>query len=235
MTAPAISVKNLSYRYPDGSQALDGVSLQVGQGERVALLGANGAGKSTLLLHLNGLYESRGEIEILGVPVLRRNLKLVRQRVGLVFQNPDDQLFCPTVFEDVAFGPRNLGLPESRMEEIVTHALARVGLPEAAQRSPLHLSIGEKKRAAMATVLAMDAEILCLDEPTAGLDPRGRRELIDLLKELSQTLLVVTHDLDLARALCPRCAIMARGKVVAEGETSGLLARHELLLEHGLA
>ncbi|KAA0213169.1 ABC transporter ATP-binding protein [bacterium] len=235
MTAPAISVKNLSFRYPDGVPALEGVSLRVAQGERVALLGANGAGKSTLMLHLNGLHESRGEVEILGVPVLRRNLKLVRQRVGLVFQNPDDQLFCPTVFEDVAFGPRNLGLPESRMEEVVTHALAQVGLPQAAQRSPLHLSIGEKKRAAMATVLAMEAEILCLDEPTAGLDPRGRRELMDLLKALSQTLLVVTHDLELARSLCSRCVIMARGKVVAEGETSDLLGRQELLLEHGLA
>lgn len=201
----------------------------------MALLGANGAGKSTLMLHLNGLHPSRGEVEVLGVPVIRKNFKLVRQRLGLVFQNPDDQLFCPTIFEDVAFGPRNLGVSKSAIDEVVTHALAAVGLAGYEQRSPIHLSIGEKKRAALATVLAMDAQILCLDEPTASLDPRGRRELLELLRKLQQTLILVTHDLDLARELCSRAIVMAGGKVAALGPAMEILGNHELLLANGLA
>lgn len=235
MSDAAVRIRELSFAYPDGTKALEGVNLDVAQGERVAMLGANGAGKSTLMLHLNGLHASRGEVEILGVPVLKKNLKLVRQRVGLVFQNPDDQLFCPTVFEDVAFGPRNLGLAEDRVEEVVTHALASVDMQNFATRMPMHLSIGEKKRVAIATVLAMDAQILCLDEPTAGLDPRGRREFIALLRDLKQTLLLVTHDLELARELCNRAVVMHQGRVVAQGGCASILDNKSLLLEHGLA
>ncbi len=235
MNEPAVCIRDLSFRYPNGTRALDSINLEISQGERVALLGANGAGKSTLMLHLNGLHPSRGEVEVLGVPVIRKNFKLVRQRLGLVFQNPDDQLFCPTIFEDVAFGPRNLGVSKSAIDEVVTHALAAVGLAGYEQRSPIHLSIGEKKRAALATVLAMDAQILCLDEPTASLDPRGRRELLELLRKLQQTLILVTHDLDLARELCSRAIVMAGGKVAALGPAMEILGNHELLLANGLA
>lgn len=235
MNEPAVRIRNLSFAWPDGTQALQGVSLDVAQGERVALLGANGAGKSTLMLHLNGLHPSRGEVEILGVPVVKKNHKLVRQRVGLVFQNPDDQLFCPTVYEDVAFGPRNLGLSEDRVEEVVTHALAAVGLAGFEKRASLHLSLGEKKRVAMATVLSMDAQILCLDEPTAGLDPRGRREFTELMRSLRQTLLIVTHDLALARELCSRAVVLSKGRIAADYDVSSVLENSTFLREHGLA
>lgn len=224
MTAPAIRVSALTFRYPDGTRALDDVSLEVAPGERVALLGANGAGKSTLLLSLNGLCDPGGRVEIGGTPVGSRNLPEIRRRVGLVFQNPDDQLFCPTLFDDVAFGPRNLGLGEEEVQKRVHEALHRVDLATLEEKPSFHLSYGQKKRAALATVLSMQPEVLALDEPTSALHPRARREMIALLRTLSCALVVATHDLEMARELCPRAVVMARGRIVATGETSVVLA-----------
>lgn len=233
-----IDIQDLSFRYSDGHVALRRVSLQVSVGERVALVGPNGAGKSTLLGHLNGvLYDERlmeGRIIVAGLEVNRRNLRAVRARVGLVFQNPDDQLFSPTVFDDVAFGPLHLGEPPDRVRERVAWALAQVGMAGMEERMPHHLSLGERKRVAIATVLAMPVEILALDEPTAGLDPRGRKELVALLKTLPQTMLVATHDMRLVWELCPRMVILDAGQVVADGPTQTLLEDASLLERHGL-
>jgi cobalt/nickel transport system ATP-binding protein len=200
----------------------------------VALVGPNGAGKSTLMLHLNGLLSGEGELHVGGLPLAKENLPVIRSKVGMVFQNPDDQLFSPTVFDDVAFGPLHMGFPEDEVRERVTKALAQVGMAGFEQRLPHHLSIGQKKRIALATVLSMEPEILVLDEPSAGLDPRGRRELIELLANLPLTMLVSTHDLLMVRALFPRMVIMDEGKIVADGDTAVLLANTELLESHGL-
>jgi cobalt/nickel transport system ATP-binding protein len=234
MTPAAIEIDNLSFTYPDGTRALDGLSLRIEEGRRVALLGPNGAGKSTLLLHLNGVHRGNGNVRIFGEPITDRNLRRIRQRVGLVFQNPDDQLFCPTVRDDVAFGPRNLGLPEPEVERRVEASLRAVGAPDVGGKSPFHLSIGQRKRAAIATVLAMDAAILVLDEPTSNLDPRGRREIARLLKGLGGTQIVATHDLDLARDLCDRVVVLHAGRVAAEGPPEGLLADEALLERYDL-
>lgn len=228
-------VKNLLFSYPDGHKALRGISLQVNQGEKVALVGPNGAGKSTLMLHLNGILSgTSGEIIIAGLPVTRPNLPVIRSRVGLVFQNPDDQLFSPTVFDDVAFGPLHIGLPEIEVRQRVGRALAQVGLADFEQRLSHHLSIGQKKRVAIATVLSMEPEILVLDEPSAGLDPRARRSLIRLLADLPLTMLVSTHDMLMVRELFPRIVIMDEGQVVADGPTATLLTDQSLLETHGL-
>jgi cobalt/nickel transport system ATP-binding protein len=233
--AAALELLDVAYSYPDGGRALDGVSLTIEQGERVALLGANGAGKSTLMLHLNGLLvPARGEVRVFGTRVERTSFKQVRRDVGLLFQNPDDQLFCPTVFDDVAFGPRNLGLGEAEVGERVARALEQVRLSGFANRSVWHLSLGEKKRAALATVLAMDARLLAFDEPTNSLDPRGRREFLALVREIGRTQLVVTHDLELARDLCTRAVVMAFGRVIAEGPVERILDDTALLDRHGL-
>jgi cobalt/nickel transport system ATP-binding protein len=234
MNVPAVQIEALSYSYPDGSPALREISLTLAHGERVALVGANGAGKSTLLLHLNGILLS-GSVTICGLPVVKRNLKAIRQKVGLVFQNPDDQLFCPTIFEDVAFGPRNLQLPEHEVRRRVEAALRAVGLADSGGRSAFHLSIGEKKRAALATVLAMQPEILVLDEPTSNLDPRGRREIIQVLRDLGGTQLIATHNLDLVRALCTRVLVMRAGRIVADGAPRTVLADEEFLKANDLA
>ncbi|MGQ9501711.1 MAG: energy-coupling factor ABC transporter ATP-binding protein [Anaerolineae bacterium] len=232
---PALEVKDLHFAYPDGHVALRGVSLQVQCGEKVALVGPNGAGKSTLLLHLNGLLNNgRGSIHILGRPVTAPNLPFIRARVGLVFQNPDDQLFSPTVYEDVAFGPLHMGLPEEEVRQRVATALAQVGMAHYAERLSYHLSMGEKKRIAIATVLSMHPDILVLDEPSAGLDPRARRGLINLLRNLPITMLASTHDMLMVRELFPRMIIMDEGRIVADGPTSELLAQSELLEAHGL-
>jgi energy-coupling factor transporter ATP-binding protein EcfA2 len=210
------------------------LSLTVQPGERVALVGPNGAGKSTFMLHLNGILTGEGEVDISGVRLQPASLPSIRARVGVVFQNPDDQLFSPTVFEDVAFGPLHMGLPEAEVRQRTEAALGRVGLPGFGDRLSHHLSVGEKKRVALATVLTMAPDLLVLDEPSAGLDPRGRREIIRLLQEVSLTLIVSTHDLALVRELLTRTVLLDQGRIVFDGPTEELLANHELLLEHGL-
>lgn len=229
-----LHVSNLHFTYPDGHVALRGVNLQISQGEKVALVGPNGAGKSTLMLHLNGILQGEGDICIGNLPLRKEYLPLIRAKVGMVFQNPDDQLFSPTVFEDVAFGPLHMGLPEEEIRERVTQALAHVGMEKYANRLSHHLSMGEKKRIAIATVLSMRPEILVLDEPTAGLDPRARRSLMTLLDELAQTMLVSTHDMRMVAELFPRTVIMDEGVIVADGPTRELLQDDTLLQMHGL-
>ena len=232
---PTLFVNDLRFSYPDGHSALKGISLKIQQGEKVALVGPNGAGKSTLMLHLNGILgEGNGAVQVAGMSLTKENLPLIRAKVGLVFQNPDDQLFSPTVFDDVAFGPLHMGLAETEIRARVARALIQVGIGDFGERLSHHLSIGQKKRVAIATVLAMEPEILVLDEPSAGLDPRGRRALINLLRELSVTMLVSTHDMALVRELFPRMIIVDEGQVVADGETAVLLADEALLEAHGL-
>jgi cobalt transport protein ATP-binding subunit len=231
----ALLVKGLAFAYPDGHQALYGIDLRVEQGERVAVLGPNGAGKTTLVLHLNGvLTAGAGHIEVAGLPVTKVNLHEVRRRVGIVFQDPDDQLFMQTVHEDVAFGPTNFGLRGAELDERVDQALAAVGMTGHADRSPLHLSGGQRRRVALATVLACDPEILVLDEPSANLEPVARRELAEVLLSLGRTTLMVTHDLPYALQLCPRSVLVDDGVVVADGPTRELLADAALLAAHRL-
>jgi cobalt transport protein ATP-binding subunit len=232
-----VLIENLSFSYPDGHVALQNVSLQIEQGERVALVGPNGAGKSTFMLHLNGILQGDGQVSVVGLDVSQANgddLRRVRAAVGLVFQNPDDQLFSPTVFDDVAFGPLYMELPPEEVHQRVARALAWVGMDDYARRVSHHLSTGEKKRIAIATVLAMDPHLLVLDEPSAGLDPRARRSLIELLNTLPQTLIISTHDIRLVQELCPRTVILDKGHIVADGPTAEILADEALLHAHGL-
>ncbi len=232
---PIIEIENLDFSYPDGHVALRGVSLQVCRGEKVALVGPNGAGKSTLMLHLNGILNgNQGHIQVAGLPVTKPHLPVIRAKVGLVFQNPDDQLFSPTVFEDVAFGPLHMGFAEDEVRARVARALEQVDMGGYANRLSHHLSVGEKKRIAIATVLSMDAEILVLDEPSAGLDPRARRRLINLLRTLPHTTLVSAHDMLMVRELFPRMVIMDEGRIVADGPTEVLMDDVALLEAHGL-
>lgn len=231
---PALLVQNLDYAYPDGHVALRQVSLTIEPGEKVALVGPNGAGKSTLMLHLNGILAGQGQIQVAGLPLIKPNLPVIRGKVGLVFQNPDDQLFSPTVFEDVAFGPLHLGLREAEVRSRVTRALEQVGMAAYAERLSHHLSVGEKKRIAIATVLSMQPDLLVLDEPSAGLDPRARRALINLLRELPLTMLVSTHDMLMVYELFSRTVIMDEGRIVADGRTETLLQDEALLEAHGL-
>lgn len=230
-----IQINNLSFIYPDGQPALSGLSLAVGQGESVAVIGPNGAGKSTLLLHLNGILHSNGTVRVFDRPVNDKNLRWVRSRVGLVFQDPDDQLFSPTVFDDVAFGPINMGYSEAEVHQAVSKALEWVGMAGYEKRSSHHLSIGERKRIAIATVLSMSPQILALDEPSGNLDPRSKWSLISLLRRLPMTKIVATHDLELVRALCSRTVILDRGQIVIDGATSLILNNESLLAAHGLA
>ena len=230
----AIQARGLSFRYPDGRQALQGVELHVAYGERVAVLGPNGAGKTTLMLHLNGLLRGAGALQVAGLKVGRDTARELRARVGLVFQDPDDQLFMPTVVEDVAFGPLNLGLDRAAVAVRVAEALAAVRMEHVSGRAPHQLSMGERRRVAIATVLAMRPALLVLDEPSANLDPRARRELLDVLARIDRTLLVTTHDLPLAAELCERAVILAGGRVVADGPCDDLLSDHGLLAAHDL-
>ena len=235
MSTPVLDVRRLAYAYPDGHQALYGVDLHVHRGERVALLGPNGAGKTTLVLHLNGiLLPGSGSVTVSGLPVTRENLLEVRRRVGVVFQDPDDQLFMPSVRQDVEFGPANLGLRGADLEARVTHALDQVGMLEYIDRPPHHLSFGQRRRVAVATVLAMEPEVLVLDEPSSNLDPASRRELADILRRLDVTVLMVTHDLPYALELCPRSVILSDGVVVADGPTRDILSDTELMRAHRL-
>jgi cobalt/nickel transport system ATP-binding protein len=235
MMEPSLEIRGLAFSYPDGHQALFGVDLTVMAGERVALLGPNGAGKTTLVLHVNGILTAGlGEISVAGMPVSEDNLREIRRRVGIVFQDPDDQLFMPTVAEDVAFGPRNMGLEGAELEARVTQALEAVDMAEFADRPPHHLSFGQRRRVALATVLAMEPEILVLDEPSSNLDPASRRELADILRSLDVTVLMVTHDLPYAFELCPRAVILSRGVIVADGSTREILSDGALMREHRL-
>jgi cobalt transport protein ATP-binding subunit len=229
-----IEVKDIRYSYQDGNPALRGVSLYISPGEKVALVGPNGAGKSTLMLHLNGILHDQGQVFVCGLPVEDERLAEIRAAVGLVFQDPDDQLFSPKVYEDVAFGPIYMGLPESEVNGRVREALMAVGMQGFEDRVSHHLSQGEKKRVAIATVLAMEPEILVLDEPTSGLDPRARRSLIDLLHTLPQTMLVSTHDMRLVSELFPRTIVIDEGKIVFDGSTPKLLQDADFLDSHGL-
>jgi energy-coupling factor transporter ATP-binding protein EcfA2 len=256
-SVPAIRVSGLEYRYPDGKEALRGIDLVIESSESVAVVGPNGAGKSTLLLHLNGLlpgnsratvghghfagWDSRNgrrpsqpSVWIGGLEVSARNAPEVRRQVGLVFQDPDDQLFCNTVLEDVAFGPLNQGKSQAEARTIARECLARVELEAEAHRPPHHLSFGERKRACLAGVLACQPTVLALDEPSANLDPRGRRRFIQLLKGLSCTKLIATHDLEMVLEVCPRTILLDAGRVVADGPSSTVLANAELMLAHGL-
>ena len=234
-SAATVSIEHLHFRYPDGFEALKGLDLSIGAGEKVALVGPNGAGKSTLMLHLNGIHEpTHGTVRIGDTVVDRSSVRRIRAKVGLVFQDPDDQLFSPTVFEDVAFGPLHMGMPEAEIHGRVERALEAVGMSGFERRMPHRLSLGQRKRVALATVLSMDPEVLVFDEPSAGLDPRGRRELIGVLEGLSQTLLVSTHDMRLVDEVFPRTVVMDDGRIVADGLTGAILGDDKFLEAHGL-
>jgi len=235
MSHHIVDVRQLGYTYPDGTVALRDVSFRIEHGGAVALVGANGAGKSTLLLHLNGYLTPRqGEVHIGHVPLTRETVAAVRRAVGLVFQDPDDQLFMPTVAEDVAFGPLNAGLPADEVERRVTSALERVGLAHLRARPPYRLSAGEKRAVAIATVLAMEPDILVMDEPSSHLDPRARRRLIELLRSFEHTKIVATHDLELVVEVCGRVIVLDGGRVVADGPTGEVLGNDALMQAHGL-
>jgi cobalt/nickel transport system ATP-binding protein len=233
--ATSVTTEHLHFRYPDGFEALKGLDLAIVAGEKVALVGPNGAGKSTLLLHFNGIHEAtHGTVRIGESVVDRSSVRRIRAVVGLVFQDPDDQLFSPTVFEDVAFGPLHMGVDESEIHGRVERALAAVGMSGFERRMPHRLSLGQRKRIALATVLSMDPGILVFDEPSAGLDPRGRRELIGVLRGLPQTMIVSTHDMRLVADVFPRMVVMDDGRIVADGPTDAILGDDRLLEAHGL-
>lgn len=228
-----IEIRNLNYAYPDGTAALFDINLDIFEGESVGIIGPNGAGKSTLLLHLNGILKGRGQIKILGCDMKNENLAFIRSRVGLVFQDPDNQLFMPTVFDDVAFGPLNMGLARLEVEAAVTKALKEVDMLSSMRRLSHHLSFGEKKRVSIATVLSMQSEILALDEPSSNLDLRHRRELIGLFKSFKHTKVVATHDLGLVSEVCSRVILLYEGRVAAAGPAQDILANKPLLDSHG--
>jgi cobalt/nickel transport system ATP-binding protein len=233
--ALSVGIEHLHFRYPDGTEALRGVDLAIAPGEKVALVGPNGAGKSTLLLHLNGIHEPvHGTVRIGELVVARDTVRRVRAHVGLVFQDPDDQLFNPTVFEDVAFGPLHMGVDGAEIHDRVDRALAAVGMSGFETRMPHRMSLGQRKRVAIATVLSMDPGVLAFDEPSAGLDPRGRRELIEVIRALPLTMLVSTHDMRLVAEVFERTVVMDGGRIVADGRTDRILGDDALLQAHGL-
>ncbi len=230
-----VLIEHLHFRYPDGFEALKGIELAIAAGEKVAVVGPNGAGKSTLLLHLNGIFEpTHGTVRVGDLVVDRSTVRRVRARVGVVFQDPDDQLFSPTVFEDVAFGPLHMGLPEQDIHHRVERALAAVGMTGFERRMPHRLSLGQRKRVALATVLSMDPQVLVFDEPSAGLDPRGRREFIAVLRARSQTIVASTHDMRLVAEVFERVVLMDDGLIVADGPATTILGDERLLEAHGL-
>jgi cobalt/nickel transport system ATP-binding protein len=236
--APSLQISNLAFAYPDGNQALYGVNLTINKGERVALLGPNGAGKTTLVMHMNGIHPTmQGEVRVAGELVDVKNkesLKKIRSKVGIVFQDPDDQLFMPTVGEDIAFGPHNMGLRGEELNAVVDEALTQVGMLEFKDRAPHHLSFGQRRRVAVATVLAMKPEILVMDEPSSNLDPASRRELADVVRSLDVTIVMVTHDLPYAMELCERSVILSGGVIVADADTKKILKDSDLLAANRL-
>jgi cobalt/nickel transport system ATP-binding protein len=236
--APSLLIEDLAFAYPDGNQALFGVNLRVERGEFVAILGPNGAGKTTLVMHMNGIHPAEhGSVSVAGEVIDTNDkdlLRRIRGKVGVVFQDPDDQLFMPTVGEDIAFGPYNMGLRGAELDAAVDHALALVHMSEFKDRPPHHLSFGQRRRVAVATVLAMKPEILVLDEPSSNLDPASRRELANILRELKITTLMVTHDIPYAYELCERSIILSGGVVVADGDTKTILSDSKLLSENRL-
>lgn len=234
MSSPALEIRQLRHRYPDGTEALCGVDLVLHPGEHVALLGPNGAGKSTLIQHLNGILMGEGQVRVGDLLVERSSLKAIRRKVGVVFQDPDDQLFCTTVEEDVAFGPRNFGLSGAALSQRVEEALTAMDLLHRRSRPPFQLSVGEKRRAALASVLACQPEVIVLDEPSANLDPRHRRQLIGWMQGWPGCLLVATHDLDLALEATSRCVLLEGGRIIADGPSEGILRDQALLEAHGL-
>jgi cobalt/nickel transport system ATP-binding protein len=235
VSVPTIAVDDLSFRYPDGTPALHHVNLHIHPGERVALLGPNGAGKTTLVLHMNGIhFPQSGSVAVSGLHLDRENVMEIRRRVGVVFQDPDDQLFMPTVGEDIAFGPRNLGLNGADLDSRVAAAMATTQVADLVDRPPNHLSFGQKRRVAIAGVLAMQPEILVLDEPTSNLDPASRRELTRFLLDLDITQFIVTHDLPHALETCPRAVVIDRGEIVADGSTADILRDQALMKAHRL-
>lgn len=229
-----IEVRGLSYSYPDGRVALRDVDLDIIEGERVGIIGANGAGKTTLLLHLNGILQGDGQIKIFGMKMNKKNLRKIRSKVGIVFQDPEDQLFSPTVFDDVSFGPLNMKLPHDVVIERTKDALTQVGMKGFENRSPHHLSFGEKKRISIATVLSMKPEILLLDEPTSNLDPHLRRKLIGLLKGINSTMIIASHDLEMVLEICERVILLNEGKIVTGGKTKEVMGNKELMESNGL-
>jgi len=233
--AEIIKIRNLEYVYPDGTRALKGVNLDISKGESVGLIGPNGAGKSTLLLHLNGILKgTKGSVEVLGMRMEDKNLAKIRRKVAIVFQEPDDQLFMPTVFDDVAFGPVNSGYSKEKVKEKVKKALRQVRMEGYEDRCSHHLSLGEKKKISIATVLSMDPEILILDEPTISLDPGARRELIKLLKDLNITKIIAGHDLELIVEICSRVVLLDEGEIVTNGDPREVLSNKSLMELHGL-
>jgi cobalt/nickel transport system ATP-binding protein len=232
-STPSLLIENLAFAYPDGNHALYGVNLRIEKGERVALLGPNGAGKTTLVIHMNGIHPTaHGSVHVAGQLVDakdKESIKVIRSKVGIVFQDPDDQLFMPTVGEDIAFGPYNMGKRGAELDAIVDEALHLVGMSDFKDRPPHHLSFGQRRRVAVATVLAMKPEILVLDEPSSNLDPASRRELADILRSLDITMVMVTHDLPYAFELCERSVILSGGVIVADGKTPEILKNDELL------
>jgi len=235
MTKSHIEIRDLCFSYPDGTKALSGISFNVQPGESVGLIGANGAGKSTLLLHLNGFFAaSSGDVRIGEISLRPDTIAATRRAVGLVFQNPDDQLFMPTVGEDVAFGPLYADWPPERIDTAVTTALARVGMGHVIHRPPYRLSAGEKRAVAIATVLAMDPDVLVMDEPSSNLDPRSRRRLIELLQSFHHTRIIATHDLELVVEVCTRVLVLDGGSIIADGPTRAILSDEALMLAHGL-
>lgn len=229
-----VLLKNLSFSYPDGSPALRDINLSIRDGEKVALIGPNGAGKSTLLLHLNGILRGSGTVEIDGTTLSDETVREIRRKVGMIFQDPNDQLFCPTVADDVAYGPMHFGLPGEDLHEIVHDALKEVGMEHLARRAAHHLSLGERRRVTIAAVLACRPDILAMDEPAATLDPKRRRWLIDFINESSKTAIIATHDLDLALRTCGRVVLMNEGKIAADGEIRAILADAGLLTANDL-
>lgn len=225
MMQPVIAVRDLRYRYEDGTAALNGVNFRLEAGESVALLGANGSGKTTFALHLNGLLSGEGSVEVCGLPMNKRHAAEIRRKIGLVFQDSDCQLFMPTVMEDVTFGPLNHGLPPEKALERAMVALTRVGMSGAAAKAPYHLSAGEKKKVAIAGILAMEPEILVLDEPTTFLDPPGQRALAELLADLPQAKILITHDIQFALAMCTRAVFFQNGAIAADGPIEEIVNR----------
>ncbi|MBU1422774.1 MAG: energy-coupling factor ABC transporter ATP-binding protein [Bacteroidetes bacterium] len=234
MKSQIIKVRNLQYSYPDGTKALCGVDLDIFEGESVGLIGPNGAGKSTLLLHLNGILQGGSKVEITGLEINNKNLNFIRSKAGLVFQDPEDQLFMPTVFDDVAFGPINLDLKLEEVRGRVKKALQEIGMLDLAERVTHHLSFGEKKRISIATVLSMNPEILVLDEPSSNLDPKSRKDLIELLKKFNHTKIIAGHDLELILDTCGRVIVLDKGRIVTNGDSKEVLSNRSLMESHGL-